>query len=170
MRKKTKATSLKIQEKVPPIRNIANIKGRIRRDTLLHFSAKQWKAMIAKIPKGKRMPKYGICLEGYPIPGGDVLVRPVCIEGPCEICRVLVSGLGEGGMPIYECQCIPDRERCFEEIPPQSPTSVCALAFRRTGGLIHLRCESRGCRGRCRLTSTRDRESGRIMIACQCSR
>ena len=168
MRQKLRATQLKIREKVPSIRNIANVKGRLRPKTLLHFSAKQWKTLISKIPKGKGMPKYGICLECYPIPDGDVLVQPVCIEGPCEICRIRIARFGPDLMPIYDCRCQPDRERCPDDPPPPPPTPLCRLTFRRRRGVIQLTCDSQGCRGRCRLTSIR--ENGRIMIVCQCRR
>ena len=59
--------------KVPTILNILDIKDRVPKGALIHFSAAQWKSLIADIPQSRVRPKYGVALEGYPIPDGDVL-------------------------------------------------------------------------------------------------
>ena len=152
--------------KVPTILNILDIKDRVPKGALIHFSAAQWKSLIADIPQSRVRPKYGVALEGYPIPGGDVLGQPICIQNPCEICRIRVSGLGPGGEMIFECQCRPDRERCPEDAPPPPPSPLCRLAVQRTSRGIQLVCQSQGCTRTCRLGAVQSQ--GRWIISCQC--
>jgi hypothetical protein len=90
--------------KVPLIRNVLEIKAPVKDGTLLHFTAAQWKQATARIPVGKRLPKQGLFLEAYPIPGEDVIVQPNCVQGPCEICRVRMTP-GPRGPIIFDCQC-----------------------------------------------------------------
>jgi hypothetical protein len=58
--------------RVPPIRNIVEIKGALREGTLVHFTAEQWKELLSGIEVGRAKPKYGTGLEAYPIPDGGV--------------------------------------------------------------------------------------------------
>lgn len=150
----------------PRLRNIEDVKGPLRSGTLLHFSARQWQQATEGIPASKARPKYGLCLECYPIPGGDVIVQPTCIQNPCEICRARITGFTPGGGMTFECLCRRD-PRCPEDPPPPPPSPLCALAVRRVRGQLQLVCESRGCRGRCRLEAIR--QNGRILIVCRCA-
>jgi hypothetical protein len=153
---------------VPAIRNVMEIKGPVKEGTLLHFTAAQWKQAIARIPVGRRLPKHGLFLEAYPIPGEDVIVEPHCAPGPCEICRVRMIP-GRDGPILMECQCLRD-PRCPEDppSPPQPSAHLCRLVIRRVGTSIRLVCESQGCtspRG-CRLTVVR--MGIRFIITCAC--
>lgn len=53
--------------------NILDIKGRLRAKTLIHSSASQWQEITEGLPQTRAIPKYGVDLAGYPIPGGDTL-------------------------------------------------------------------------------------------------
>src|SRR5262245_36516239 len=152
--------------KPPRIQNILEITDRVPADTLIHFSASQWKAMTEGIPPSKGRPKYGVGLEGYPIPDGDILAQPVCIQNPCEICRAARRGFTPGGTMTLECFCKPDREHCPQDPPPPPPSPLCALTIQRTGVRIGLTCQSQGCSRNCRLAVTQDR--GRWLVFCQC--
>jgi hypothetical protein len=151
------------------IRNVMEIRGPWKEGTLLHFTAAQWKQAVSRIPAGNRLPKYGMFLEAYPVPGEDMIVQPVCVQGPCEICRVRMAP-GPRGPIFFDCQCRRD-PACPPEDPPGTPpppTNLCRLVIRRTGFTIGFACESQGCtspRG-CRLTVVR---SGfRFIITCAC--
>jgi hypothetical protein len=146
-----------------------DVKGPLRKGTLLHFTAQQWKQAIARIPEGKQLPKQGLRLEAYPIPGEDVLVEPICVSGPCEICRARTRPGPEG--PIsFDCACRRD-PRCPEDRlpPPGQSASACSLVIHRTGGFIRIGCQDQGCtsaRG-CRLQFVR---SGfRYVLTCVCA-
>ena len=78
----------------PRIQNILDIGRTFREGTLIHFTAQQWEQMTSRIPPGKGVPKYGVALEYYPIPDGDILTQPICVQNPCEMCRIRVSGFG----------------------------------------------------------------------------
>lgn len=148
----------------PRIRNITAIRGPIRSRTLIHFSKEQWEQAIAEIPRGKAIPKHGICLECYPIPGGDVVAQPNCIQNPCEICRVRTRFSRTGEM-TFDCLCRPD-PRCPSDPVPPIQSNLCALGIERRP-VIRIVCRSQGCNRTCRLTSAR--QNGRILILCRCS-
>jgi hypothetical protein len=153
-------------EKLPRMVNILDIKGRLPAQTLIHFSASQWQAITEGLPQTRARPKYGVGLEGYPIPGGDTLAQPMCIQNPCEICRIRVSGFTPEGMLTFDCQCRPDREHCPQDPPPPPPSPLCALTIQRTGRGLQLTCRSQGCSRNCHLAVARDQ--GRFLIFCQC--
>lgn len=96
------------RQKAPRVRNIQDLKGPVRPGTLIHFNAQQWRRLTKGMARGKAVPKYGVCLEGYPIPDGGVLAQPLCIEDPCEICRIRTRGITADGEMIFDCQCRPD--------------------------------------------------------------
>ena len=148
---------------VPRLRNVADVKGPLRCGTLMHFSAEQWQQAIKGIPSGRAVPKYGIGLECYPIPGGAVIAEPICIQNPCEICRARITGFGPQGAMAFECVCRPDPD-CPRQ-PPPSP--LCAIAVRRVRGTLQLVCESRGCQRTCQMVVVR--QNGRFLITCRCA-
>jgi len=156
----------RIATSVTRLRNIADVKGPLRRGTLLHFSAEQWQQAIKGLPAGRAVPKYGVGLEGYPIPGGDVIAQPICIQNPCEICRARVTGFGPDGAMAFECVCRPDPD-CPRQPPPPPPSPLCALAVRSVRGTLQLVCESRGCQRRCQMAVVR--QNGRYLIVCRCA-
>ena len=161
-----RSTASRAVPPVPRLRNLADIKGPLRSGTLIHFSARQWEQATDKIPSGKAVPKYGVGLECYPIPGGDVVAQPICIQNPCEICRARVIGFGQEGVTSFECICQPD-PRCPEDPPPPPPSPLCAIVVRRVRGMLQLSCDSRGCQRRCRLAIVR--QDGRFLIVCRCA-
>ena len=153
--------------KAPRLRNISEVKGPLHQGTLIHFSAKQWKQMTARIPVEKGMPTPGLGLDCYPIPGGDVIVQPTCIANPCETCKIKVSGVYPDGRIGFDCQCQRDPDCIDNRNPPPPPPPNCALDILTTGGRIRIRCRSQGCSGRCRLRATQ--QDGRFVIACLCT-
>jgi hypothetical protein len=153
--------------KAPNIRNISEIRGPIRKTTLIHFTAEQWKRAIRGIPVGRRLPKEGVTFEAYPIPDGGVIGEPNCIAQPCQIC-VSRQPIGPRGEISFECLCRPD-PKC----PPTNgggggpATQPCRLVLRRVGGFPQFVCDG-SCTGtrQCRLTIVRERV--RIVITCAC--
>lgn len=151
--------------KPPRLRNIQNIKGPLREGTLIHFSKKQWEKIIKGVPMGKAVPKYGVALECYPIPGGDVVGQPNCIQNPCEICRARVAGISPDGVLTFECLCKQDPNCPTEPVPPII-TPQCSLAIdaRR---LRPIYCRNNGCRRTCRLTFVR--QGTHWILTCHCA-
>ena len=160
--RKTAAT----RGKVPAIVNIAEVGPTLGGGTLLHFTAKQWEQMTADIPVGKGVPKFGVALEYYPIPDGDVLAQPICVQNPCEICRVRRTGFNKDGFMIMECLCQPD-PRCPQDPPPPPSSPLCRLGIQQTGGMFRLACIGQGCTRTCRLSVIRD--GSRFLLVCRCS-
>jgi hypothetical protein len=154
MNKKRSKTRSRGLVKTPRIKNILDVGKRLTPGTLLHVTASQWKQLTSRIPTGKGVPKYGVTLEFYPIPDGDFIGQPMCIQNPCEVCRVRVSGFGPEGAMTFDCQCRPD-PNCPQDPPPPPPSPRCALEIPRVGGRLTLGCRSQGCTGRCRLTAVR---------------
>jgi len=152
--------------KAPVVKNILEIRGTLPAKALIHFTASQWKALTGRMVVSRIRPKYGVGLAGYPIPGGDILAQPVCIENPCEICRAPRSGFGRDGIMTLECVCRPDRERCPQDPPPPPSSPLCVLRIRRTGARIGLTCDSQGCTRSCRVGVVQDQ--GRWLISCLC--
>ena len=152
--------------KVPAILNIAQVGSTLEPRTLLHFTAKQWEQMTAGIPVGKGVPKFGVALEYYPIPDGDVLAQPICVQNPCEICRVRQTGFGPDGFMSIECICQKD-PNCPQDPPPPPPSPLCRFGFQQSGGMFKLACISQGCTRTCRLSVVRD--GNRFLLSCRCS-
>jgi hypothetical protein len=154
--------------KPPLIKNILDVGKTLRPGTLIHFSDEQWKQMTGKLREGKAVPKFGIGIECYPMPGGGFLGRPICIQYPCEVCRPVVMGREPDGSVIFECFCQRD-PKCPEDpptpIPP--PPGTCALQIRRIGGRLQLACVRQTCTGTCRLQIVRQRVG--YLLTCMCS-
>ena len=170
-RKKGRATVAKTRKAskrglVPNIQNITDIGSTLDAGTLLHFTAKQWEQMTADIPIGKGVPKFGVALEYYPIPGGDVVAQPICVQNPCEICRVRPTSFGPDGFIGFECLCKPD-PNCPQDPPPPPPSPLCRIGIQQVRGMFRLACISQGCARTCRLSAVRD--GNRYVIVCRCS-
>ena len=112
---------------VPKIINVADVSYTLREPTLLHFTAEQWKHMLAGMKKVEKLGQHDDALEVSPMPGenGAVLAArtgkcppdcdPVYIyEGdtPKNFHRILVG-----------CD-------CHDHPPPPPPLSVCRIGVR----------------------------------------
>ena len=155
--------------KVKKIVNLGDLPAKWEDGTLIHFTATQWKSLTKDIPIVKTTPKYGAGMEAYPIPDGDYIGQPTCIQGPCEICRSRVTGFGPEGIMTFECQCRRDTQKC-PDLPDGGPSAgSCSLAFQRRGAAgFQLVCRSQNCTRTCHLRA-RVLGTGQWLIFCQCS-
>jgi hypothetical protein len=169
---KQRASRKKVRTLKPPhVRNVKEVKGPIRDGTLLHMTEKQWGQAKKGLRQLKTLPKSGTCLDVYPIPDGDVIVQPNCIQQPCEICRVrtIPTRVPGGGIGfIADCQCKPDPRCDFDPPPPLGP--ACSLEI-RTSGVIGISCQNNHCARNCRLGFVRVQQPFGTMfrIVCTCS-
>ncbi len=156
--------------RVPRLRNVMDIRGRLRDGTLIHFTDRQWEQAIETVPRGRVLPKYGVSLHCYPIPGG-VVAEPQCFQGPCEICRAQVRpGRRPREIMLVNCECTPNTRDpgCpqGDDIPVPRPP-LCELALKRKGRVLYFDCVSHGCRGTC--SQQLVRRGFHWVLTCRCA-
>jgi len=141
----------------PVIRNVSDIKGRVKGLEFVHFTDAQWAKATKDVPAGTSLPKHGLVIETHKSQHGGVLLMARCSGGPGQIC--VTQLVFKDGRYQYQCSCTPVGGT-------SPPPSTCNVAIIRTP-FPHLGCQQGNCGGTCRLEIV---TSGvRIFIVCRCA-
>ncbi len=170
----------------PALLAAADLRGTIKGPSAIYFTDEQWSLATSGMIEVTTIPDGRVQMEGSPMPGGGMIVRPVrCPPGCTPVMRherrevkPVPGDVSYTPHPdevwIPECHSSPTLKEDpgeYHVLPPRAPP--CRIIFRRITqerpgqGLVVMQCEAVNCGATCHLV-VRRQTNGVLQLACEC--